>query len=343
MINIADSDDIVTKHIVHLSHTDLDGYGCQFITNSIFKDITFFNANYHEIDEILDNIFSVLTDKSLLLITDLNLTIEQASKVHKKSKEIGFDIQLIDHHITGLTASKTYEWYYLNTDNSATYLTYSIFREKIEEPSTKQIVYFINIYDMWRKEDIINFQKATLLSDIIFKNKIDSNKDIFLKIKMIYFVGNMLIDKDTLEVESHIPKVLANTLASLTADSTMRDIMMNDNICSSYKMSVHPANDLSPFYSSTFKDKLVIFYKDISSSTFQYSSDFLLNKETYKDYILVNINEKSGNISIRSKNKQANQLAIVFGGGGHPDAAGANIKLDDRSIVNILKEDFNLK
>lgn len=32
--------------VFHLSHTDLDGYGCQYIANKVFDDIVFFNANY---------------------------------------------------------------------------------------------------------------------------------------------------------------------------------------------------------------------------------------------------------------------------------------------------------
>ena len=36
----------------HLSHTDLDGYGAQVITNFYFKGVKFLNSNYgREIDE----------------------------------------------------------------------------------------------------------------------------------------------------------------------------------------------------------------------------------------------------------------------------------------------------
>jgi len=336
------TDNVLAKSIYHLSHTDLDGYGCQFITNQIFSDIQFYNANYNEIDEFLDKIIEDMNKNSLLLITDLNLTIVQSMYLDEKSKELDFDILLIDHHVTGMDSSNKYDWYNLCTDNCATYLTFEYFKYKIEDPSTKDIVDFINTYDMWRKENTLQFNKATLMSDIIFKYKLDSTKNVFLKIKMIYFIGNALIDDDVLTVESKIPSVLTNTLLSLTSDPELQEIMLDKNICSSYKMSVHPANDLVPFYSSMFKGKDVIFYKGISSSTFQYSSDFLLNKSTYDDCILVNINAKNGNMSLRSRNQLANQLALVFGGGGHPDAAGANIPLDDREIQEILKKDYNI-
>lgn len=32
--------------IYHLSHTDLDGYACQFVVNFYFKNVVFFNSNY---------------------------------------------------------------------------------------------------------------------------------------------------------------------------------------------------------------------------------------------------------------------------------------------------------
>ena len=40
--------------IYHLSHTDLDGYGAQYITNFYFKNVKFLNSNYgREIDDNL--------------------------------------------------------------------------------------------------------------------------------------------------------------------------------------------------------------------------------------------------------------------------------------------------
>jgi len=68
--------------IYHLSHTDLDGYGAQYITNFYFKDVKFLNSNYgREIDDkfaqILAEIGASNDDKNIILITDLNLTLAQ--------------------------------------------------------------------------------------------------------------------------------------------------------------------------------------------------------------------------------------------------------------------------
>ena len=34
------------QHVYHLSHIDLDGYGCQYLTQQCFETIECYNANY---------------------------------------------------------------------------------------------------------------------------------------------------------------------------------------------------------------------------------------------------------------------------------------------------------
>ncbi|EKD4664628.1 3'-to-5' oligoribonuclease B, partial [Campylobacter jejuni] len=46
--------------IYHLSHTDLDGYACQFIVNFYFKSVKFYNSNYGK--EINENFNSIIGD-----------------------------------------------------------------------------------------------------------------------------------------------------------------------------------------------------------------------------------------------------------------------------------------
>ena len=37
--------------IIHLSHNDLDGYGCQYLTNLLYKNVTFFNTSYFKTEK----------------------------------------------------------------------------------------------------------------------------------------------------------------------------------------------------------------------------------------------------------------------------------------------------
>ncbi|KHF21959.1 phosphoesterase, partial [Vibrio parahaemolyticus] len=68
--------------LFHISHTDLDGYGCQLITNEFFKDVIFCNANYGlevklSIKKVLDDIKNYKEEKILFIISDLNLTLQE--------------------------------------------------------------------------------------------------------------------------------------------------------------------------------------------------------------------------------------------------------------------------
>ncbi len=76
--------------LYHLSHIDLDGYGCQYLTNLCFKEKNFYNANYGSevsarINEIIENIKDEKDDNKerLILITDLNLLRKSAEQSPK--------------------------------------------------------------------------------------------------------------------------------------------------------------------------------------------------------------------------------------------------------------------
>ena len=70
-------------YIYHLSHIDLDGYGCQYLSTNCFSNIECYNANYGpEVKARLEEIISAIKrekfinngdNKYLILITDLNL------------------------------------------------------------------------------------------------------------------------------------------------------------------------------------------------------------------------------------------------------------------------------
>ena len=77
--------------LYHLSHTDLDGYGCQLVLSNYkkyFKKIESFNANYGaeisvKLKEILKDIKSRNSKNIMILITDLNLNVDEATFLEK--------------------------------------------------------------------------------------------------------------------------------------------------------------------------------------------------------------------------------------------------------------------
>ena len=76
--------------IYHLSHTDLDGYSCQFVSSFYLKNVEFYNSNYgKEIDKKMSHIISKIGDeKAVILITDLNLTKAQQDEIQKQRAQI---------------------------------------------------------------------------------------------------------------------------------------------------------------------------------------------------------------------------------------------------------------
>ena len=155
--------------VYHLSHIDLDGYGCQLVSREFFDDIMFFNANYGRevmarLNAILghistfkvrpstettmlfgkpvkvenksqDNVVSAsLHEKFMILITDLNLTLQEAKFLSDQVSELkmsglNIDIVLLDHHATGEESANTFPWYYLDIHRCATKITYEYLLE----------------------------------------------------------------------------------------------------------------------------------------------------------------------------------------------------------------------
>lgn len=164
----------------HLSHTDMDGYGCQLITKKLFPNGTFYNANYGIevklfLQEILQQIENSPTQNEVLfMITDLNLTVDESKNLDKKITKLQqnghtITLQLLDHHGTGKKSSETYEWYYLDTSRSATKITYEYccehyveFYEKCE-PNFPLLIQAINAADIWKeKDELFEFGKVCM-------------------------------------------------------------------------------------------------------------------------------------------------------------------------------------
>ena len=104
--------------LFHISHTDLDGYGCQLITKEYFKEGFFYNANYGlevklSIKKVLEQLLEYKEDEILILISDLNLTFQEAKDLDNDVDKLlknGYKIklQLLDHHISGKKSAETF-------------------------------------------------------------------------------------------------------------------------------------------------------------------------------------------------------------------------------------------
>ncbi|QKG29067.1 DHH family phosphoesterase [Campylobacter sp. RM16187] len=166
--------------IYHLSHTDLDGYGAQIIANHYFKDIKFYNSNYgKEIDEKFNEILSNLGDeKSLILITDLNLTLAQCEEFEKSLVSKNAKLILLDHHQSGAECASKFDWYFLDSSRCATKITHDFFSAiyGVDE-RLKKFSDVVNAVDIWLKDDE-NFEMGKVCLGLIASAK-EINKVMF--------------------------------------------------------------------------------------------------------------------------------------------------------------------
>lgn len=165
----------------HLSHIDLDGYGAQFVARKCFSNINFYNANYgREVNsrlfEILSKVRSEQEKESLILITDLSLSLDEAQMLQSEVAAINrgegtkgekkVQLLLLDHHISGQMVAKKMSWYHLESKHCATKITLQKLREYFNlsvDSDLEQFVEMINSVDTWDESGFaFNFGKVAM-------------------------------------------------------------------------------------------------------------------------------------------------------------------------------------
>ncbi len=323
----------------HLSHTDLDGYSCQLITQKYFSDGLFLNANYgmevkSSIKKILNTIINYKEEEILIFITDLNLTLNESKDLDKninKLKKDGFNIklQLLDHHATGLKSSNIYDWYYLDTKRSASKIVFDYmleefddFEEKIDS-SLEPLIDCVNAIDIWLEEQTSNFEFGKVLLTMISKVR-EINSILFpdlnrkFRLYLLDEASNYLnLENRAIELDNDIHLLKKKFLMTNGIDDTL------DNLSAKYLV-----NSLD-----YLKDELTIYYKDYKGLLTYTLGSISIPANAFlkanKDYdFFIDISRK-GNASFRADGKvdvsiMAEKLA---NGGGHVNAAGA--RFDD--------------
>ena len=325
--------------LFHISHTDLDGYGCQLITKEYFKEGFFYNANYGlevklSIKKVLEQVLEYKEDEIIILISDLNLTFQEAKDLDNDVDKLlknGYKIklQLLDHHISGKKSAETFPWYYLDDKRCATKIVYDYMFEEYEgfdcntSDWLKPLVDAINAVDIWLENEVKNFEFGKVLMSMIIKvreiNNIlfaDLNRDFrcyLLKQAAKYLDevdGHIKLDNDV-----HFMK--KNFLKLSNKDDTL------DNLSATYlvKTLVDVKDDLTVIYKG-HKGLLTYCLGSISIP----ANAFLRANPEYDFFIDIN---KKGNASFRADGKVdvALMAAKLANGGGHVNASGG--KFDD--------------
>ena len=320
--------------IYHLSHTDLDGYGCQMVTNHFFKSVEFLNSNYgREINERVNQIIhSIATDESknnLILITDLNLTMEQAKELEGKVKTNKKDVKLLllDHHKSGQDCAEEFDWYFLDHTRSATKITYDFFSSIMgENRELSKLVDVINAVDIWL-DDKPEFELGKVCLGLISGakeiNRIMFNKEnshyMFSLLKNIqpYFSKqnpHIALDEAIHSIKkAHFKTDKENTLSNLVSTCNVNMLTKNRD-----KMQIKYGE---------FKGILTYNIGNVSVI----GNDFLRANPNF-DFFMDITSRKT--ISLRADGKiDVSKMAARLGnGGGHPNASGG--------LLNSFKDSF---
>ena len=325
-------------NIYHLSHIDLDGYGCQYLTENCFSSqknshITSYNANYGpEVKARLEEIISAIKREKfmgkegkeyIILITDLNLTSKEAKWLEAEAISVGAKIQLLDHHGSGEKTAEQYAWYKLDTTKCATLITYEWLQTHHNfdtENNFSQIVKAINAIDIWVSEDeLFEFGKVGLgmisgareINRILFPAE-DRN----LKLMLINAMKEYLSKENAhIELDNNLHQ-LKKAFFRQSEDNT------KDNLVALYMTQLLTAD----------KKRLIIEYRGAKGllgynlgNTSILGNTFLVQNPDFDFYMDINYR---GNFSLRSNNKlDVSKMASEIGnGGGHPNASGGKIK-----------------
>jgi len=320
-------------NIYHLSHIDLDGYGCQYLTTNCFDKIECYNANYGpEVKARLEEIITAIKrhkfinsndTENIILVTDLNLTTKEANWLEKSAIEVGAKIQLLDHHGSGEKTANQFIWYMLDTTKSATKITYNWLQKHYnfdKENKYASIVQAINAIDIWIDDDkLFEFGKVGLgmISGAREINRtLFPTEDRSLKLFLIQSAREYLKKEN-----AHI--ALDNNLHQLKKEFfKQQEDNTKDNLVALF-VSQLLSND---------KQRLTIDYKGYKGllgynlgNTSILGNTFLIENPDYDFYMDINYR---GNFSLRSNNKlDVSKMAEEIGnGGGHPNASGGKIK-----------------
>ncbi len=334
-------------YIYHLSHIDLDGYGCQYLTTKCFDSVACYNANYgpevtarleEMIGQIEQDIFLQGNDtERLILITDLNLTTKEGNWIEKEAVRIGAKLQLLDHHATGANAAERFAWYKLDTSRCATLITYDWLQQHYGFDTQNEyadIVKAINAIDIWKDQDPYFEYGKVMLGMISGAREINRilfpDEDRAFKLAMIEAAKARIGKQDApilLDDDLHqIKKAFFNKGENNT----------KDNLVAYY------VTDLL----TKEKQRLTIHYKEYKGilgynvgNTSIIGNTFLVNNPDYDFYMDVNFR---GNFSLRSNNKlDVSKMAAQIGnGGGHPNASGGKIEGYKDSFVYKEVKDF---
>ena len=321
------------QHVYHLSHIDLDGYGCQYLSQQCFDTIDSYNANYGpEVAARLGEIVKKIEQdkflhgdavEALILITDLNLTTKEGTWIEKEAVRIGAKLQLLDHHATGASAAERFAWYKLDTTRSATLITYDWLQQHYDFDKTNDlatIVKAINAIDIWLSEDTLVEYGKVMLGMISGAREVNRilfpAQDRAFKLSLIEAAKQRVNDENApIQLDDDLHQIKKSFFRQAENNT-------KDNLVAFYVTALLP-ND-PPRLTIHYKGYKGILGYNVGNTSI-IGNTCMVENDDYDFYMDVKFR---GHFSLRSNNKlDVSAMAAHIGnGGGHPNASGGKIE-----------------
>lgn len=168
-----------SSKILSISHNDLDGTVCQIILGNVFKNITFLNRSFYNIDKTLEDVN--YSEYDFVFVTDIYP--ENESLLDKSN-----NIILIDHHKTSINEPEKFRYSFSKKCASVYVKRFveALFNIKLDH--LKSLVYITNDYDLYK----LNNFKSIWMNEIMMAYKPDKFRRKFFNGRTRFTMDEML-------------------------------------------------------------------------------------------------------------------------------------------------------
>lgn len=298
------------------THTDLDGVGCAILSKLAFGDeVDIEYCNYNDVDEKVVNFINAVknsdTNIGQVFITDISVN-EETAKMLDGINHIPYSIHLFDHHKTANHLNK-YPWCIvretlvnpdIKTCGTELFFIHLVGYRKLHNTKTiDDFIGAVGAYDTWLWKDLpkTSGQVVKEFNDLLYI----LGRDEFIERCMKRFKGNksllrvtkderLLLDIRQKEIDAYIDK----------KDKELVNILLN-------------GDDVGVVFADRFVSEL---------------GNTLAERHRESRYIVI-IDPGAGKVSYRTvrDDTDVGAVAKLYGGGGHPKAAGHMFD-DDKKV-----------
>jgi oligoribonuclease NrnB/cAMP/cGMP phosphodiesterase (DHH superfamily) len=302
------------KVIYHCSDCDCDGISARVIAEYYIKPYCKEYIPYNTADRLLPQFsFDVIKESDICIFTDITPpTLEYYNKIKEINPSI--EIWCFDHHETGKNILKNLDNYFYDDTRCGTKIFYDyLTRNKRKNKALDDYVYLVNTYDMW-KTDSKDFLTAKCLHNAM------------------YGYVNWYKDKDTADTFKYISFIQTQLNKFNNKDHFYFTEFEKEKIKSALQKeetSYKKAKQNIKFRTDNQGNDYI--YTECNSKI-SFVAHRLLKEYSNIKYLIIHgtFESSSTKLSIRCTGDfECNKLAEKWGGGGHRQSAGVEMKLED--------------